>query len=174
MGTQPETSTDRASAAVVFLRGVQGADLAALRSGLSQAEGVTGCVPVLGDWNFVLRMDAPGGGNVDEAVEKRLRPLPGVAAVEAHPVKEGREAGKPAEAGKAASYAVLDVEPGKAGELCARLDAWPGTVRRDVADGGGLVVLELAGESRGAVRKVLGEQVRLWPGVLRVKQLDII
>ncbi|MDR1728671.1 MAG: Lrp/AsnC ligand binding domain-containing protein [Acidobacteriota bacterium] len=173
MGTQPETSTTHASAAVVFLRGGQGADLTALRSGISKVKGVTDCAPVLGDWNFVLRIQAQGDEGVDAVVEGRLRPLPGVTAAEAHPCEEALSADKGG-AGKASSYAVLDVESDKVEELCARLDALPGVTRRDVTDGGGQVVLKLSGESYRAVRKLLGDQVRLLSGVLRIKQLDII
>ena len=177
MSTQPEFADSCASVgALVFLRGNHGADLAEIYSGLSQEEGVIDSNPVIGDWNIVLRLAAKNRESLSRLIEKQALSLKNVVELETHycegtPAKEKPDNGNGQEA---AAYAILDVESGGVKGLGIQFETMSEVTRYDVTDGGRQIILKLTGRSTGEIRNVLGRRIRMLPGVLRIRQLNIL
>jgi len=170
MSTQPEISDSGAPAdALVFLRGEKGADFAEIHSSLLQQDGVKAGVPLLGDWNMLLRFAAKDRESQKLIIEERIRSVKGVEAFEAHYCEETWTASGDGGEQKAAACAVLDVESGKAPDLAARLRAIAGVAEGNVTNGGKTIVLFVRGNSSREIRNILGGDIRPLPGVLRIK-----
>ena len=177
MSTQPEFADSCAPVgALVFLRGSQGADLAEIQSSLSQEEGVIDSNPVLGDWNIVLRLVAKNQKGLSQLIEKQIRSLKNVAELETHYCEETPAEEKPGVGNEqgAATYAILDVDSGKVKGLGIQFKEMPDVTRHDVTDEGRQIILKLTGRSTGEIRNILGGRIRMLPGVLRIRQLNIL
>jgi len=175
MSTQPEISDSGAPAgALVFLRGEKGADFAEIHSSLLRQDGVTASIPVLGDWNILLRLAAKNRESLKQLIEERIRSVKGVEGFQAHCCEETwTSSGDNAEQ-KASACAVLDVDSDNASALAAQLRAIAGVAEGNVTDGGKRIVLFLRGDSPREIRNVVGGEIRLLPGVLRIKLLNTI
>ena len=171
MSTQPEIS-DAPAGALVFLRGEKGADLAEIHSSILREPGVVAGIPVFGDWNILLRLAAKDRQSLEQLIEKQIRPVKGVESFEAHYREETWTASCDNAEHKAAACAVLDVDSGSLSGLTARLRATTGIVEGNVTGGGKKIVLFLRGKSSREIKNVLGCEVRLLPGVLRIKLLN--
>ena len=174
MSTQPEISDSGAPAgALVFLRGEKGADFAEIHSSLLLQDGVAACIPMLGDWNILLRLAAKDRESLKRLIDERIRSVNGVEAFEAHYCEETWTAssGDGAEQ-KAAACAVLDVDSGSLAALVERLRATAGVTEGNVTDGGKKMVLFLRGNSSREIRNVLGGEIRPLSCVLRIKLLN--
>ena len=169
MSIQPEIlNTGATPCAMVFLRGEKGADFAEIHSKLLLQDGVVASVPMLGDWNFLLRMAAKDRDNLKQLIE-RICSLKGVAGCEAYFGEEAWTAPGESIEQKAAACAVLDVNSDGLAALTTRLRAMPEIAEGNVSDGGKRIVLFLRGNSSREIRDVVGDKIRLIPGVLRVK-----
>jgi len=175
MSTQPEISDSGASAgALVFLRGEKGADFAEIHSSLLLQDGVAASIPVLGDWNILLRLAAKDRESLKRLIEERIRSVKGVKDIEAQCCEETWTATGDGAEYKAAACAVLDVDSGGVTALAARLRAMAGVAEGNVTDGGKKIVLFLRGDSPREIRDIIGGEIRLLPGVLRIKLLNMI
>jgi DNA-binding Lrp family transcriptional regulator len=173
MSTQPEISNSGASVgALVFLRGGKDADFAEIHSSLLLQDGVAASIPMFGDWNILLRLAAKDRESLKQIIEERIRPVKGVEDFEAHCQEETWTAAGDGAEYKAAACAVLDVDPGSLADLVTRLRAMAGIVEGSVTAGGKKIVLFLKGNSSREIRDVIGGEIRLLPGVLRVKLLN--
>lgn len=169
MSTQPESS---AAGALVFLRGEKGADFAEIQSSLLKEDGVAASVPVLGDWNIMLRLAAKDLQSLKRIVEESIRSMKGVEDFEAYYREETWTASVDGDERKATACAVLDVDSGGLSALVARFRAMAGVVEGNVADGGKKIILFLRGNSSREIRTFISREIRLLPGVLRVKLLN--
>jgi len=175
MSTQPEISKSGAPAgALVFLRGEKGADFAEINTSLLRQDGVAASIPVLGDWNILLRLAAKDRESLNQLIEERIRPVKGVEDFQAHWCEETWTTSGAGAEYKASACAVLDVGAESASGLAARLRAIAGIAEGNVTDGGKKIVLFLQGNSPREIQDVLGGEIRLLPGVLRIKLLNMI
>ena len=175
MSTQPEILNSGAlPGALVFLRGEKGAGFAEIHSKLLPQDGGASIIPMLGDWNFLLRMASKDRDNLKQLIEERIRPLKGVTDFEAYYGEETWVASGASIEQKAAACAVLDVDPDSLAALTARLRAMPVIVEGAVTDGGKRMVLFLKGNSSREIRDVVGGEIRMMPGVLRVKLHNVM
>ncbi|MDR0310028.1 MAG: Lrp/AsnC ligand binding domain-containing protein [Acidobacteriota bacterium] len=173
MSTQPEISDSGAPAgALVFLRGEKGADFAEIHSSLLRQDGVAASVPVLGDWNILLRLAAKDRESLKRLVEKCIGSVKGVEGFEAHYCEETWKASGGNDELNATACAVLDVDSGGLSTLVARFRAMAGVVEGNVTAGGKKMVLFLRGNSFREIRDVVSGEIRPLPGVLRVKLLN--
>ena len=169
MSTQPEISSSGAPpGALLFLRGEKNTDFAEIHSKLLLQDGVVESVPLFGDWNILLRLAAKDQDNMKQLIETRIRSIKGVAALDAHYRDETWTASNES-VQNAAACAVLDVDSSHLAALTARLRAMPEIVEGNVTDGGKRIVLFLKGNSSREIRSVVRGEIRLLPGVLRVK-----
>ena len=173
MSTQSEILNSGAAAgALVFLRGEKDADFAEIHSELLLQDGVAASVPMLGDWNILLRLAAKDRDSLKKLIEERICSRKGVADFDAHYREETWVASGESCEQKAAACAVLDVDSGNLAALTERLRAMSGIVEGNITDGGNRIVLFLSGNSSREIRDVIGGEIRLLPGVLRVKLLN--
>ena len=75
---------------------------------------------------------------------------------------------------KATSYAILDVDPGKLSNLYMKLYFTDNVVHCDVTDGGKQIILLLQGTSTQEIQNTIRNEIRMIPGVLRIKQLNTL
>lgn len=185
------------ASAMVFIRGKKDADLSDIYSKLYFGEGVCYCDPVLGDWDIVLLVQAQNRKSLYQIVEKHVQELKDVEAYEVHCCEkpaisveleefiqdyEKVQAMNKAESGamdgrnrrKATAYALLDVEPGKISDLYMKLYFTDNVVHCDVTDGGKQIILLLEGTSTQDIQNTIRSEIRLMPGVLRIKQLNTL
>jgi CheY-like chemotaxis protein len=205
MGTKPgEKISPKTSAepevlqsALVFVRGKEGADLADLYSGLSFADGVCYCDPVLGDWDIVMLVQSQNRKSIDQLVRHHLGSTTDVETFEVHycekPLitKELEEFIQDYEKVQAmerasdntmdkrnlrklTSYAILDVDPTKLSNLYMKLYFTDNVVHCDVTDGGKQIILLLQGISAQEIQSTIKSEIRMIPGVLRIKQLSAL
>ncbi len=183
--------------ALIFVRGTKDADLPGMYSRLAFADGVCYCDPVLGDWDLVLLMQAPTRRGIDELFNRHLRSLEGIEASEIHYCERPQipkeleefihdyEKARAMELGTDlgadtrrtrlfTSYAVLDVDPLRLANLYMKLYFTDNVVHCDVTDGGKQIVLLMQGISAEEVHAALRNEIRLMPGVLRIKQLNAL
>jgi CheY-like chemotaxis protein len=185
------------ASAVVFLRGSQEADLSAMYARLNFGEGVCYCDPVLGDWDLALLLQAPHRNGIEGILKRHLEGLKDVDAFEIHHCEKpgiGREfeefiedyekaramgqAGSRETARRGynmhTSYAVLDVDPGVLHSLYMKLYFTDNVVHCDVVDGGTRIILLMQGVSPQVIQTTLRNEIRFMPGVLRIKQLNVL
>lgn len=183
--------------AFVFIRGKKEADLYGIYSRLNFADGVCYCDPVVGDWDMVLLMQGPGRNEIGQLIKKDIEPLEGMETIEVH-YCERPHISKDFEAfildyEKArameqtndseldsrkvrllTSYAVLDVDRSMIANLYMKLYFADNVVHCDVTDGGKQIILLLQGISTLEIQSAVRNQIRLMPGVLRIKQLNAL
>lgn len=182
---------------LVFVRGKKEADLPEIFSRLNYAEGVCYCDPVIGDWDIVLLMQAHDPHGLQQLVEKQMKSLEGVETYELHcsqkpaipreleefiqdyeKVQAMKEESGETAGGrnlrKAASYAILDVDPTRLSSLYMKLYFTDNVVHCDVTDGGKRIILLLEGASTQQIQSAIRNEIRLIPGILRIKQLNTL
>jgi FixJ family two-component response regulator len=198
--TKPQAKTTTAPQALtsgfVFIRGKEEADLAEIYSKLYFGDGVCYCDPVLGDWDIVLLLQAENRKSLNQIVEKHIQSLKGeVEAFEVHccekpgisreleefiqdyeKVQAMNEPGamNGRNVRKATSYAILDVDPGKLSNLYMKLYFTDTVVHCDVTDSGKQIILLLQGNTSQEIQNTLRNEIRMIPGVLRIKQLNTL
>lgn len=191
------TAPNVLTSALVFIRGKKDADLSEIYSKLYFGEGVCYCDPVLGDWDIVLLVQAQNRKSLYQIVEKHVQELKDVEAYEVHCCEkptiskeleefiqdyEKVQAMNKAESGtmdgrnrrKVTAYALLDVEPGRISDLYMKLYFTDNVVHCDVTDGGKQIILLLEGTSTQDIQNTIRSEIRLMPGVLRIKQLNTL
>ena len=171
MSTQTEISN---GGALVFLRGEEDADLAEINSSLLLQDGVGASIPMLGDWSILLRLTAKDRDGMKQFFEERISAVKGVADFEAYCCKETWVASGEKSELKASVCAVLEVDSGSLAGLTARLRAMPEIVEGNVVDCGRRIILFLRGNSSREINDVIGGEIRLLPGVLRVKKFNVM
>jgi hypothetical protein len=72
------------------------------------------------------------------------------------------------------SYVVLDVDPSSLSNLYMKLYFTDNVVHCDVTDSGKQIILLLQGISAQEIQSTIRGQIRLMPGVLRIKQLNAL
>jgi FixJ family two-component response regulator len=183
--------------ALIFIRGQRDADLAEIYARLCYAEGVCYCDPVLGAWDIVLLIQAPDHKSIDRIVRDHLEPLRNIEAYEVHAcerpriskeleefIRDYEKARSMEKAGigtmdrrharMLTSYALLDVDPAQLPDLYMKLYFADNVVHCDVTDGGNLVILLLQGVSAQGIQSTVRNEIRMMPGVLRIKQLSAL
>jgi CheY-like chemotaxis protein len=193
--TAPESVT--LQSALVFIHGKQNADLSDLYSRLSFADGVCYCDPVLGEWDIVMLIQAQNRKSIDQMVQRHLGTSTDVEAFEIHycekPLitKELEEFIQDYEKVQAmerdsdntmdgrnlrklTSYAILDVDETKLSNLYMKLYFTENVVHCDVTDGGKQIILLLQGISAQEIQSTIRSEIRMIPGVLRIKQLSAL
>lgn len=192
--TEPQALTS----GFVFIRGKQEADLTDIYSKLYFGDGVCYCDPVLGDWDIVLLLQAENRKSLNQLVDKHIQSLKDeVEAFEVHccekpslsreleefiqdyeKVQAMNEAGAGTMDGrnvrKATSYAILDVDPGKLSNLYMKLYFTDTVVHCDVTDSGKQIILLLQGSTSQEIQNTIRNEIRMIPGVLRIKQLNTL
>jgi len=183
--------------ALVFVRGKKDADLSDLYSKLCFADGVCYCDPVLGDWDIVMLVQAQDCRSLEQTVQHHLESSNEVEAFEVHHcekpliTKELEEFIQDYEKVQAmerasdntmdkrnlrmlTSYAILDVDPAKLSNLYMKLYFTDNVIHCDVTDGGKQIILLLQGISAQQIQSAIRNEIRLIPGVLRIKQLSAL
>lgn len=183
--------------ALVFIRGAKETDMADLYSRLSFADGVCYCDPVLGAWDIVMLIQARDCKSIDRMVRQQLGVSKEVEAFEIHycekPLitKELEEfiqdyekvqamerssdnAAEKRSLRKLTSYAILDVDATKLAHLYMKLYFTDNVVHCDVTDGGSQIILLLQGFSAQEIQSTIRGEIRMIPGVLRIKQLSAL
>ncbi len=185
------------ASALVFIRGKQDADLSEMYSKLCFGDGVCYCDPVIGDWDLVLLVQAPNRAAIEKVVRGHMDSLSDMENFEVHYCEKPhiskdleefiQDYEKVQAMGKASdapvdqrnvrlltSYAVLDVDPGRVSDLYMKLYFTDNVIHCDVTDGGSKIVLLLQGVSAQEVQSRIKKDIRLMPGVLRIKQLNAL
>lgn len=193
VATEPHVLTS----GLVFVRGTKDADLYDIYSKLYLADGVCYCDPVLGDWDIVLLIQARNRKTLQQIVNTHVQSLDGVEACEVHycerpaisrELEEFIQDYEKVQAmnnpdgdtmggrnvRKATSYAILDVDPGKLSSLYMKLYFTDNVVHCDVTDGGKEIILLLQGISTQEIQNTIRNEIRMIPGVLRIKQLNTL
>lgn len=190
---------DETARGLVLVRGRKEADLSEIFSRLNGMEGVRHCDPVIGDWDIALLVQARDRQGLQQLVEKRMKPLEGVERYEllcsekpaipreleevirdyakVRAMKRKEEVGESAGGRNlpgAASYAILDVDPAGASNIYMKLSFTDNVVHCDVTDGGTRIILRLEGDSTRQIQGVIRNEIRLVPGILRIKQLNTL
>ncbi len=184
------------ASAFLFIRGNKDADLSEMYSQLYYGDGVCYCDPVLGDWDIILLMQASNNKEIDQCVRRHLESLKDVEAFEIHFCEKPRipeeleqfiedyEKGRAMEQAGVemdsrntrmlTSYAVLDVEPSMLSNLYMKLYFTDNVVHCDVTDKGKQIIVLLQGISNQEIQSTIRSEIRLMPGVLRIKQLKVL
>jgi len=183
--------------AFVFIRGKKDADVYDIYSHLYFADGVCYCDPVVGDWDMVLLIQAPDRKGIDQLVEGHIKSLKEVEAFEVHHsekpqiskeleafIQDYEKTQAMARSGEGemdrrnvrrlSAYAVLDVDPAKLSSLYMKLYFTDNVVHCDVTDSGKKVILLLQGRTGQDLQSTIRNQIRLMPGVLRIKQFNAL
>lgn len=196
---KPKAATEARTlaSAFIFIRGGKDVDMYDIYSKLNFADGVCYCDPVVGEWDIVLLIQAPSRKEIDALVKRHLETLKGMEAHETHHCEKPRiskefeafirdyekaQAMERSDEGEMdnrktrlmTSYAVLDLDPSMFANLYMKLYFSDNVVHCDVTDGGRQIVLLLQGISNQEVQSVIKNQIRLMPGVLRIKQLNAL
>jgi len=185
------------ASAFIFIRGERDFDLYDIYSKLNFADGVCYCDPVVGEWDMVLLVQAPCRKEIEAIVKSFIKPLNGIEAFEVHHCEKPRiskefeafirdyeKAQAMERAGEGemdsrktrllTSYVVLDLDPSMFSNLYMKLYFTDSVVHCDVTDSGKQIVLLLQGISAQELQSVVRNQIRLMPGVLRIKQLNAL
>lgn len=196
---EPRTEAEAGvlTSGLVFIRGKKNADLSDIYSKLYFGDGVCYCDPVLGDWDIVLLVQAHNRKMLSQIVEKHMKALKDVETWEVHCCEkpaisrdleefirdyEKVQAMNHADSGtmdgrttrRTTAYAILDVDPGKLSDLYMKLYFTDNVVHCDVTDGGRQIILLLQGTSTQEIQGTIRNDIRLIPGVLRIKQLNTL
>jgi two-component system, LuxR family, response regulator FixJ len=185
------------TSAFVLVRAPREADLSGLYDRLNFAEGVCYCDPVLGDWDLLLLFQAPDHAGIESLVQKSIQSSSDIEAWEVHhcerpqishefeefiqDYEKGRAMSQPGETEfdqrsirMFTSYVLLDVDPYRLPNLYMKLYFTDHVVHCDVTDSGKQIVLLLQGVSMQMIQATIRNEIRLMPGILRIKQLDTL
>lgn len=192
---KPAVTPHVLTSGLVFIRAKNAADLPDMYSKLYLGDGVCYCDAVLGDWDIVLLVQAQNRKNLHQVVQSHIDRLKDVDAYEVHycerpaiskdleefirdfeKVQAMNNADDAAirSVRKPTSYAVLDVDPGKLSSLYMKLYFTEHVVHCDVTDGGLQIILLLQGRTMQEIQNTIRNEIRLMPGVLRIKQLNTL
>jgi CheY-like chemotaxis protein len=183
--------------ALVFVRAAKDADPGDIYSRLCFGDGVCYCDPVLGEWDMVMLLQAHNRKSIDELVQRHLGSANDVDAFEVHycekpliskeleefiqdyeKVQAMERGGEGSMDGRnlrmLTSYAILDVDPAKLSNLYMKLYFTDNVVHCDVTDGGKQIILLLQGVSAQEIQSTIRSEIRMIPGVLRIKQLSAL
>ena len=183
--------------AFVFIKGKADVDLYELYTQFSSAEGVCYCDPVVGDWDMVLLLQASDRKGIDQLVKRHLETLQGVASFEVHhsgrprlpkeyetfmqdyermqaSERAGEDQSDKRKPKALTAYAVLDVEPERLSLLYMKLCLTDNVVHCDVTDDGKKIILLLQGELVTDIQMAVRNEIRLMPGVLRIKVMNAL
>ena len=183
--------------AFVFIKGKADVDLYELYMPLSSAEGVCYCDPLVGDWDMVLLLQASDRKGIDQLVKRHVETLNGVASFEVHHSGRPRlpkeyeafiqdyekmQASERIEEGRSdkrmpktlTAYAVLDVDPERLSLLYMKLCLTDNVVHCDVTDDGRKIILLLQGNLVQDIQMAVRNEIRLMPGVLRIKVMNAL
>lgn len=183
--------------AFVFIRGRKDVDLYDIYSKLNFADGVCYCDPVVGDWDMVLLMQASSRRDIDQLVKRHIAQVEEVEMMAVHHCEKAQiskefeafildfeKARAMEESGQGemdsrktrlhTSYAVLDVDRSMIPNLYMKLYFTDNVVHCDVTDSGRQIILLLQGISAQEIQSAIRNQIRLMPGVLRIKQLNAL
>lgn len=183
--------------AFVFIKGKADADMYGMYTRLFFAEGVCYCDPLVGDCDMVLLLQASDRPGIDRLIRRHLEPLEGVGTFEVHyserprlpkeseaflrdhetmqaAVRAGEEEADKRKPRLLTSYAVLDVEPARLPLLYMKLRFTDNVVHCDVTDGGGKMILLLQGRHAQEIQATVRNEIRLMPGVLRIKVMNAL
>ena len=193
VAAQPHTLTS----AMVFIQGKKDADLPAMYSKLYLGDGVCYCDAVLGEWDIVLLMQGQDRKSLLKMVQTQVESMEEVETFEVHycekpsiskELEEFIQVYEKAQAmdkpdgdaiiarnvRKSTAYAVLDIDPGSLASLYMKLYFTEHVVHCDVADGGKQIILLLQGISTQEIQNTIRSEIRMMPGVLRIKQLNCL
>jgi CheY-like chemotaxis protein len=202
-GAEPPRIPDLAPAvpplesAVVFAKARPDADVFGLFMRLSGAEGVCYCDPVVGDWDLALLLQAPDRKGIERLVAAHVASSPEVGTHEVHGCEKPRLPGECAaflqeydrmqaaqrrlageadrrKTGLVTAYAILDVEPARLPLLYMKLRFTEHVIYCDVTDGGRKVLLLLQAGLDQELQETIRNQIRIMPGVLRIKLLNVL
>jgi len=183
--------------AYVFAKARAGADAFGLFMRLTGAEGVCYCDPLVGDWDLALLLQAPDRKGIDRLVARHVESSADVGAHEVHHCEPPRlpaecaaflreyeriQAAGRLQAGEAdrrrpgmlTAYALLDVEPARLPLLYMKLRFTDHVVYCDVSDRGRRVLLLLQATLDQELQATLRNEIRVMPGVLRIKLLSAL
>jgi CheY-like chemotaxis protein len=196
---RPKTAAEPShlESALVFIRGQKDVDLYDMYSELNFGDGVCYCDPVVGDWDMVLLIQAPNRKGIEHLAKLHIESLKDMEAFEVHhcekpPISKDLESfiqdyekSQAMEQSGAVgtdkrslrmltSYVVLDVDPSSLSNLYMKLYFTDNVVHCDVTDSGKQIILLLQGISAQEIQSTIRGQIRLMPGVLRIKQLNAL
>jgi two-component system response regulator (stage 0 sporulation protein F) len=183
--------------ALVFVHAAKDSDPGEIYSRLCFADGVCYCDPVLGEWDMVMLLQAQNRKSIEQLVQRHLGGAGDVGAFEVHYCEkpliskeleefiQDYEKVQAMERGneqtmdgrnlrKLTSYAVLDVDATKLASLYMKLYFTDNVVHCDVTDGGKQIILLLQGVSAQEIQSTIRSEIRMIPGVLRIKQLSAL
>jgi len=185
------------ASAMVFVRGAKDADLPEIYSKLCFADGVCYCDPVLGEWDIVMLVQAKSRHEIESIARRQLESCGDVEAFEIHhcekpliskeleefiqdyeKVRAMEHSGGQTMDGRnlrtLTSYAILDVDPTRFSNLYMKLYFTDNVVHCDVTDEGRQIILLLQGISAQEIQSTIRSEIRIIPGVLRIKQLNAL
>jgi CheY-like chemotaxis protein len=183
--------------AFVFLRGKPDADVYGIYTKLCFAEGVCYCDPLVGDWDMALLLQASDRTGIDQFIGRHIKSLEEVEAFEVHyserrrlpkeseafiqdhdrmqaALRAGEEEADKRKARMLTAYAVLDVDPAKIPLLYMKLSFTDNVVHCDVTDDGRKIILLLQGRLVQEIQATVRNEIRLMPGVLRIKVMNAL
>ncbi len=183
--------------AFVFIKAKADIDAYGMYMKLCSAEGVCYCDPLVGDWDMVLLLQASDRAGLDQLITRHVESLEEVDASKVHYSErprlpkeyetfiwdyERRQAAERTgdeEADKRkprmlTAYAILDVEPERLPLLYMRLSFTDNVVHCDVTDGGRKIILLLQGQLAQEIQATVRNEIRLMPGVLRIKVMNAL
>jgi len=183
--------------AYVFAKARAGADAFGMFMRLTGAEGVCYCDPLVGDWDLVLLLQATDHKGIDRLVARHVESSADVGAYQVHHCEqpqlpkecaaflreyERMQAAERLRVGEAdrrrpgmlTAYALLDVEPARLPLLYMKLRFTDYVVYCDVTDGGRRFLLLLQAKLDQELQAMLRNEIRVMPGVLRIKLLSAL
>jgi len=194
---QVGADAERLVSAYVLIRGNGDAELERIYAELYFGEGVLYCDAVRGDWDIVVLLQAQDRKGIEELVDKKIRSLNGIEEVEVHyserpwlgedlesfiqnyerirAMESGEEVGMDKRNRRSVSaYAVLEIDRSHLNALFTKFYFTDNVVYCDATDHGNMLILLIQGATFDQIKKTIANEVRPQPGVLRVKELNII
>ena len=146
---------------------------------------------------MILLMQATGRAEIDQIVRQHIKPVEALETIEVHYcekphiskdfeafILDYEKARALEETGMSeldsrqtrlhTSYAILDADPALIPNLYMKLYFTDNVVHCDVTDGGQRIILLLQGISPQEIQSAIRNQIRMMPGVLRIKQLSAL
>lgn len=188
---------ERLQSAYVFIRGKADADLEKIYAQLYFGEGVLYCDAVRGDWDIVLLLQGRDQKGIEQLLDSKIRTLAGVEEIEVHysqrpwlgedlesfiqnyerirAMESGGEAGMDKRNRRNVSaYAVVEIDRSYLNTLFTKFYFTDNVVYCDATDNGNLLLLLIQGATFDQIKKTINNEIRVQPGVLRVKELNIV
>ncbi len=183
--------------AYVFIRGKSDADLYEIFTKLYYADGVVFCDAVRGDWDIVLLLQSSDRKGIEELVKSQIQSLKGIDEVEIHyserpwlgedmesfiinyermhdMEKTGEQAMDKRNRRQVSAYAMLEIDRSQLVPLYSKLYFIDNVTYCDATDDGNTIILFLQGQEFDQIRRAISDNIRVQPGVLRVKVLNIV